>query len=261
MHQSTYHLPPVALFITCLVDLFRPAVGEATVTLLEGQGLRVEFPLEQTCCGAPAVHAGWREEAVALARRWIEIFEPFELIVSPSPVCVAVVRQEYPRLLAGEPEWRRRAEALAARTYELSEFLVDVLGVTRDSVGAQFDGKITYQPACQQLRALHTDGQARALLAGVAGAEQRPLADAESCCGFGGLFSVTMPQISEAMAERKARAIADSKADLVVTGETGCLLQMAGALSRRGSACQAVHLAELLAGAAAAVASSGANPL
>lgn len=246
MSQPTNLPSTVALFVTCLVDLFRPEVGEATAALLEGQGLRVEFPLEQTCCGAPAVHAGWQQEALVLARRWIEIFEPFELIVSPSPVCVALVRQEYPRLLANEPEWRRRAEALAARTYELSEFLVDVLGVT--DLGATFQGIVTYQPACQQLRMLRTDGQARALLAEVAGAQQRPLADAEACCGFGGLFSVHMPQISEAMAERKARAIVDSKAELIVTGETGCVLQMASALSQRGSACRAVHLAELLAG-------------
>jgi L-lactate dehydrogenase complex protein LldE len=137
---------------------------------------------------------------------------------------------------------------VAARTYELSEFLVDVLRVSRGSIGAQFNGKITYQPACQQLRMLRSDDQARALLAGVEGAELHPLADAESCCGFGGLFSVQLPQIAGAMAERKARAIDASKADLVVTGETGCLMHMAGALSGRGSPCRAVHLAELLAG-------------
>ncbi len=237
-----------ALFVTCLVDLYRPEVGEATVALLEGHGLAVDFPLEQTCCGALAHQAGWRPEALDLARRWVAIFEPFELIVSPSPVCVAHVRHEVPRLLAGEPEWQQRAEAVAARTYELSEFLVDVLGVT--DWGAAFDGKVAYQPACQQLRMLGTDGQARALLAGVEGAEVRPLADAESCCGFGGLFSAPpgMPQIANAMANRKARAIDASKAELVVTGETGCALHMAGALQRRGSTCRAVHLAELLAG-------------
>ena len=245
MSQSTNL--PTALSVTCLVDLFRPEVGEATVALLEGQGLRVEFPADQTCCGAPAVHAGFREEAVALAKRWIEIFEPFATIVSPSPVCVAVVRDEYPRLLASDEPWRARAEAVAARTYELSEFLVDVLDVTRDSVGARFDGKITYQPACQAWRMVQVDRQPRALLAAVQGAELAPLADAAACCGFGGLFCVQMPQISTAVAERKARAIENSKADLVVTSETGCLLQMAGALNQRGSACRAVHLAELLA--------------
>jgi L-lactate dehydrogenase complex protein LldE len=248
MSQSINLPSTVALFVTCLVDLFRPEVGEATVDLLERQGLQVEFPMEQTCCGAPALHAGWREEATALARRWIEIFEPFELIVSPSPVCVALVREEYPRLLASDEQWRSRAEAVAARTYELSEFLVDVLGATRDSVSARFEGKITYQPACQTLRMLQVDRQPRALLAAVQGAEMAPLPDADACCGFGGLFNVQMPQISAAVGERKARAIENSKADLVVTNETGCLLQMAGALSRRGTACHAVHLAELLAG-------------
>ena len=242
--------PSAALFITCLADLYRPEVGEATVALLEGQGLTVEFPMEQTCCGALAHQAGWRPEALDLARRWVEIFEPFEVIVSPSPVCVAHVRLEFPRLLAGEPEWQRRAEAVAARTYELSEFLVDVLGVK--DLGARFDGRVTYQPACQQLRMLRTDEQARALLAGVEGAEVKPLADAESCCGFGGLFGAPpgVPQIANAMAERKVRAIEASGAALVVTGETGCVLHMAGALERRGSACRAVHLAELLAGLA-----------
>jgi L-lactate dehydrogenase complex protein LldE len=250
MTQSTNLPSTTALFITCLADLYRPEVGEATVALLEGQGLAVEFPLEQTCCGALARQAGWRPEALDLARRWVEIFEPFAAIVSPSPVCVAHVRLEYPRLLAEEPEWQRRAEAVAARTYELSEYLVDVLGVA--DLGAQFDGKVGYQPACQQLRMLRTDEQARALLAGVEGAEVNPLADAESCCGFGGLFSAPpgVPQIANAMAERKARAIEASKADLVVTGETGCVLHMAGALQRRGSGCRAVHLAELLAGLA-----------
>jgi L-lactate dehydrogenase complex protein LldE len=252
MTQST-NSPSTALFVTCLVDLYRPEVGEATVALLEGQGVAVEFPLEQTCCGALAHQAGWRPEALDLARRWVEIFEPFAAIVSPSPICVAHVRHEVPRLLTGEPEWQQRAEAVATRTYELSEFLVDVLGVTRDSVGAHFDGKVTYQPACQQLRLLRTDEQARALLTGVEGVEVRPLADAESCCGFGGLFSAPpgVPQIANAMAERKARAIDASKADLVVTGETGCVLHMAGVLERRGSGCRAVHLAELLAGQAA----------
>jgi len=246
MSQSTDL--PTALFVTCLVDLYRPEVGKATVALLEQQGLAVEFPLEQTCCGALAHQAGWRPEALTLARRWVEIFEPFELIVSPSPVCVAHVRLEVPRLLADEPEWQRRAEAVAARTFELSEFMVDVLGVT--GVGAQFDGQITYQPACQQLRMLRTDQQARALLAEIEGAEVRPLADAESCCGFGGLFSASpgVPQIANAMADRKARAIEASGAKVVVTGETGCALHMAGALERRGVTCRAVHLAELLAG-------------
>ena len=250
MTQSTNPHSSLALFITCLADLYRPEVGEATVALLEGQGLAVEFPLEQTCCGALAHQAGWRPEALDLARRWVEIFEPFAAIVSPSPVCVAHVRHEVPRLLAAEPDWQRRAEAVAARTYELSEYLVDVLGVA--DLGAHFDGKVTYQPACQQLRMLRTDEQARALLAGVEGAEQRPLADAESCCGFGGMFSAPpgVPQISNAMAERKARAIEASGSEVVVTGETGCVLHMAGALERRGSACRAVHLAELLAGLA-----------
>ena len=241
-HQPT----TVALFVTCLVDLFRPEVGEATVALLERQGVRVDFPMAQTCCGAPAYHSGWRDEAIALARRWIEIFEPYEAVVSPSPVCVAVVREAYTQLLADDPDWQRRAELVASRTFELTEFLVDVLGVT--DLHASFQGKITYQPACQQMRVLHSDAQARSLLAAVQDAEYKALPDAEACCGFGGLFAAQMPQISSAMGERKAKAIEASRAHLVVTGETGCLLQMAGSLSRRGSACRSVHLAELLAG-------------
>ncbi len=236
----------IALFVTCLVDLFRPEVGEATVALLERQGLHVEFPMAQTCCGAPAYHAGWQPEAAALARRWIEIFEPYDAIVSPSPVCVAIVRQAYPELLAGDPPWQRRAEAVGARTYELAEFLVDRLGVTE--VAAAFAGKVAYQPACHQLRMLKTDAEARALLAAVQGAEQVALPDAEACCGFGGLFSSQMPAISDAMAERKAKVIEASGADVVASGEAGCVLHLAGVLARRGSACRSVHLAELLAG-------------
>lgn len=245
MSQSTNLPTTIALFVTCLVDLFCPEVGEATVALLERLGLQVEFPEDQTCCGAPAYHAGWTPEATDLARRWIGIFEPYEAIVSPSATCVALVRQEYPRLLAGDPDWLARAEAVAARTFELSEFLVDVMGVT--DLGARFDGQVTYQPACQ-LRALSVDRQPRELLASVQSVKVAPLADADSCCGFGGPFSIQMPAISGAMAERKARAIENTKADLVVTCETGCLVQMAGVLSRRGSSCRAVHLAELLAG-------------
>lgn len=252
MSHFTDPSTPIALFVTCLVDLFRPEVGEATVSLLERQGLRVEFPPEQTCCGAPALHVGWRSDAVTLAQRWIEVFEPFAAVVSPSPVCVAMVRDEYPRLLAGDERWRARAEAVAARTYELSEYLVDVLGVT--DLAARFDGKVAYQPACQALRMLQIDRQPQALLAAVQGAEPTPLADADACCGFGGLFSAQMPQIANAIAERKARAIAKSSADLVVAVETGCVLQMNAALNRSGSACRAVHLAELLAGQASAAA-------
>ena len=240
------HPPAVALFVTCLVDMFRPEAGEATVALLERQGLQVVFPVEQTCCGAAAWHAGWRDEATTLARRWIEIFEPYEVIVSPSPTCVAVVRNAYPSLLADDPDWQRRAEAVAARTYELTEYLVDAVQVAY--LPARFDGKVTYQPACQGLRALHSDDQARALLAEVAGAKVIPLPDADSCCGFGGLFSVQMPEISAAMAERKAKAIEGTGADVVVASEPGCWMQLHGILSRRGSACRAVHLSELLAG-------------
>jgi L-lactate dehydrogenase complex protein LldE len=214
--------------------------------LLADQGITAAFPAEQTCCGAPAHHQGWREEAITLAKRWIEIFEPYEAIVAPSATCVAMVRQEYPRLLAGEPNWHDRALALAARTYELSQFLVDVLGVT--SLDARFAGRLTYHPACQLLRFLQVDRQPRALLEAVTEAELVPLPDADSCCGFGGAFSVQMPRISTAMGQRKARAIERCEADVVVTCETGCLLQIDSLLHQRQSTCRAVHLAELLAG-------------
>ncbi|MCB0202831.1 MAG: (Fe-S)-binding protein [Caldilineae bacterium] len=236
----------VALFVTCLVDMFRPEAGEATVALLEKRGARVEFPEEQTCCGAVAWHAGWRAEAATLARRWIEIFEPYEAIVSPSPACVAVVRQAYPQLLADDPAWQRRAEAVGARTWELTEYLAGDDGW--GSLGSRYAGVVTYQPSCQALRTLHSEDQARSLLAEVADAKVVPLPDADSCCGFGGLFSVQMPEISSAMAERKAKAIEGTGADIVVTSETGCWMQLHGVLNHRNSDCRAVHLAELLAG-------------
>ncbi|MER2598353.1 MAG: (Fe-S)-binding protein [Caldilineales bacterium] len=239
-------LPTIALFITCVADLYRPETGEATVALLEQHGARVEFPAAQTCCGAHAWQAGWRQEALDLAKRWIGIFEPFALIVAPSPMCVAHVRQEMPRLLAGDADWQRRAEAVAARTLELSEFLHR----HADSAApvATFHGKLVYQPACQHLRTLDSDAEAQALLEQVAGAQRVPLADSEACCGFGGLLPVRQPQIAAAMADRKAHAIETSNADLVVCSEPGCVLHMAEGLKRRDSTCRAVHLAELLAG-------------
>lgn len=241
----------VALFITCLVDLVRPEVGEATVALLERLGLEVVFPADQTCCGAPAHHAGWAKEAESLARRWIEIFEPYEAVVAPSATCVALARLDYPRLLAGDPSWRARAQALGARTYELSEFLVDVMGV--QDVGATFEGTIAYHAACHLLRLLGIDRQPRALLAHVKGATLVPLADPDTCCGFGGPFSVDMPRLSIAIGERKARVIEEAGADVLVTCETGCLLQLDGILAslartrRRESEWRVLHLAELLA--------------
>jgi L-lactate dehydrogenase complex protein LldE len=240
--------PKVALFVTCLVDLFRPRVGFAAVKLLEEAGCDVQVPLAQTCCGQPAYNSGDRADAAAIARQVIEAFEDFDHVVAPSGSCAGMIRRHYPGLFAGEPYWRERAEALAGRTHELVSFLVDVMGVTRAE--AAFPGSVTYHDGCSGLREMGVRDQPRALLAGVEGLELRELPDAEVCCGFGGTFCVKYPDISNEMLEKKTAKIHETGAATLLAGELGCLMNMAGKLKRQGSEIQARHVAEVLAGMA-----------
>ena len=233
------------LFITCLTDLFFPETGEDVVRLLRRLGVDVTFPKDQTCCGQPAYNSGFHQDARALARHLVAVFEDSELIVSPSGSCVSMLREAYPRLFADEPAWQASVNALAARTYELSEFIVDVLGV--EDVGARFAGRIAYHDACHGLRFLGLGRQARALLSHVAGAEVLALPGADQCCGFGGLFAIKQRAISEAMLGRKLTAVGSTEADLIVTGDVSCMTQIAGGLSRAGSRTRARHIAEVLA--------------
>jgi L-lactate dehydrogenase complex protein LldE len=235
-----------SIMITCLGDLFFPAVGVAMVTVLRRLGVAVDFPAGQTCCGLPLFNSGYRAEAARVAARTIDVFAGAEHVVVPSGSCAWMLRAEYPGLFAGDPARRAAAERLAARTRELSQFLVQVMGVT--SVGSPFRGRIAYHDSCHLLRGLGEAEAPRALLRGVPGAEVVELAGADECCGFGGSFSVRLPEVSAAILDRKLAEIQRTGADCVVACDAGCLLQMGGGLARRECATRAVHLAQILAG-------------
>jgi L-lactate dehydrogenase complex protein LldE len=238
--------PRVALFVTCLVDMFRPSVGFATAKLLEDAGCTVEVPRAQTCCGQPAYNSGDRETAKAFARRVIAAFEGFDHVVAPSGSCAAQIAKDYPRMFdAGDP-WAARAAALAARTWEITAFLADVLRVERVEVAAAITA--TYHDSCSGLRSLGVREQPRRLLASVAGLELREMAEADVCCGFGGTFCVKYPDISNMMAGDKTRNAAATGAELLLAGDLGCLMNMAGKASREGRAIRARHVVEVLAG-------------
>ena len=240
--------PRVGLFVTCLVDLFRPTVGFAAVKLLEDAGCVVEVPRAQTCCGQPAYNAGDRATAVDLAQRVVAAFEDFDYVVAPSGSCAGMIRRHYPALLDGDAEWSPRAHHVAQRTHELVSFLVDVLGV--EEVEARYDGLVTYHDSCSGLRELGIKDQPRRLLASVAGLQVAELPGTEVCCGFGGTFAVKYPGISDNMVTDKVRDVTATGADTVLAGDLGCLLNIAGKLSREGSPVKARHVAEVLAGMA-----------
>jgi len=236
----------VALFVTCLVDLFRPTVGFAAVRLLEAAGCTVEVPRRQTCCGQPAYNSGDRGDAKTIALQVIEAFAHYDYVVAPSGSCAGMIRQHYPEMFADDLLILPRAEELAARTWELVSFLVDVRGMTE--VAASWDRTATYHDACSGLRELGVRDQPRRLLSTVAGLELRELPGAEVCCGFGGTFCVKYPDISDKMVGDKADDIAATGADAVLAGDLGCLLNIAGKLSRQGRPVEARHIAEVLAG-------------
>ncbi len=237
--------PRVALFVTCLVDLHRPTVGFAAIKLLEQAGCQVEVPRAQTCCGQPAFNSGDRTTARDIARGVLETFGGYDYVVVPSGSCGGMIKHHLPHLFDDDPNLRARAEALSERTFELVGFLADVMGMT--SVPASYDGVATYHDSCSGLREMGLKAQPRALLAGVAGLELREMADAEVCCGFGGTFCVKYPEISTRMVSDKAAHVAASGADTLLAGDLGCLLNMAGRLSREGSAVRVRHVAEVLA--------------
>jgi L-lactate dehydrogenase complex protein LldE len=238
-------MPRVALFVTCLVDLYRPSVGFAAVKLLEAAGCTVEVPV-QTCCGQPAYNSGDRADAKIIARQVIEAFETCDYVVAPSGSCAGMIREHYPELLADDPPLFQRAQHLAKRTYELVSFLVDVMGVSR--VEARYDGVVTYHDSCSGLRELGVRAQPRVLLKTVAGLELKELPGAETCCGFGGTFCIKYPEISDKMATDKAADVAATGADTLLAGDMGCLLNMAGKLTREGRNVRVRHVAEVLAG-------------
>ncbi|WP_374984987.1 (Fe-S)-binding protein [Streptomyces fradiae] len=241
----------VALFVTCVNDTLYPRTGRAVVRLLERLGVEVGFPAEQSCCGQPQYNTGYRHETEPLVRRFDRAFAGYEYVVTPSGSCAAMVRDAYPRIgakAAAEGRGTDLAEAAARavpRTYELTEFLVDVLGVT--DVGACFPHTVAYHPTCHGLRALGLGDRARRLLSRVGGLELRDLDGAEECCGFGGTFAVKNPDVSAAMGTDKARAVEATGAEAVCAVDNSCLAHIGGVLARRGSRVRAVHLAEILA--------------
>ncbi|MGI9462567.1 MAG: (Fe-S)-binding protein [Aestuariivirgaceae bacterium] len=238
--------PHVGLFVTCLVDLMRPSVGFAAVKLLERAGCTVDAPSAQTCCGQPAYNTGDRNTTTDIALNVIEAFEPFDYVVAPSGSCAGMLRKHYPGLFDdGSPE-RQRAEALAAKTHELVSFLTDVMKLK--AVDAEFGHNVTYHDSCSGYRELGIKAQPRRLLGTVKGLKLTEMKDAEICCGFGGTFCVKYPDISDDMVTKKMTSIEASGADVILAGDLGCLMNMAGKLKRQGSAIQVRHVAEVLAG-------------
>ena len=239
--------PRVGLFVTCLVDMFRPTVGLAAVALLERAGCVVEVPAQQTCCGQPAHNSGHRRDAADLARQVVAAFDGYDYVIAPSGSCAGMLREHYPALLGDDPAWAQRAHRVARRTHELVSFLVDIRGVS-EVEGTAYQGTATYHDSCSGLRELGIKDQPRQLLRTVSGLSLTELPGAEICCGFGGTFCVKYPQISERMVADKAADIVATGAPLLLAGDLGCLLNMAGKLSRDGAPVQARHVAEVLAG-------------
>ena len=238
--------PTVGLFVTCLADLFRPTVGFAAAKLIEDAGCRLSVPMAQTCCGQPAYNSGDRKDARALAEQAIEAFEGFDYVVAPSGSCAAMLKKHYPGLFKGDAAWEKRAEAFSAKVYELVSFLTDVMKV--EKVQSDFAGTVTYHDSCSGLRELGIKAQPRKLLGSLPGVTLAEMKDSEVCCGFGGTFCVKYPDISNAIVEKKTATIGDTGADVLLAGDIGCLMNMAGKIRREGGKTQVRHVAEVLAG-------------
>jgi L-lactate dehydrogenase complex protein LldE len=233
----------VSLFIPCLTDQFFPKVGINLYKILTKAGAEVEYPEDQTCCGQPAFNSGYHQEAIELAQRFLQVFHNAEYIVAPSGSCTSMVKIFYAEILE-DPGLKEMLHHVASKTYEFSDFLVNVLGIK--DLGVYFPHKVTYHDACHLLRELKVKDAPRDLIRHVRGIEFVEMEQSESCCGFGGTFSVKYPEISTAMAEDKATAIAQSRAEYIVANDSSCLMQIAGYLSRRGIPAKPLHLADLL---------------
>lgn len=231
--------------VTCLGDMFYPEVGVAIVRLLRRLGVEVDFPAGQTCCGLPLFNSGYHREAARVARRTLPLFRDSEHVVVPSGSCAWMVKQEYPGLLRDDPAAQREARALADRTWELAQFLVRRLHVTR--LPAAQRGRVTYHDSCHLLRGLGESQAPRTLLRSLDGIEMVELPGADQCCGFGGSFSVRLPEVSASILDKKLASVEATGAECVVACDAGCLMQMGGGLTRRGSRVRALHLAQLLA--------------
>lgn len=237
----------VGFFVTCLVDLMRPSIGFAAIKLLEAGGADVYVPPTQTCCGQPAYNSGDRKDALALARKVVDEFEGCDYLVAPSGSCSGMIRTHYADLCRDDPALLARAQVLAARTRELTDFLVNVLEMK--AVPGTFSGTVTYHDCCAGLREMGIKAQPRALLDTMPGVALQEMAEAETCCGFGGTFSIKFGEISTALADNKCKRVEETGADAVVLGDLGCMLNIEGRLRRRGdSTTRVLHVAEVLAG-------------
>ena len=237
--------PTTQLFVTCIIDTLYPEVGEAVVRVLQRAGVSVEFPDDQTCCGQPAFNAGMRSEARKMAEHTIQVFEgnPGDIVI-PSGSCAGMVKHGYQELFADDPAWLKRAQNMADRTYELTQYLVDVLGI--DDLKSVFIEKIAYHPSCHLLRDVGIDEQPQLLLANVQGAELVALPNRNECCGFGGLFSIEHPEISKEMLDRKIENFLSSGASVLVSCDAGCVAHISGGLHRRKLHQKVLHIAEIL---------------
>lgn len=235
----------VQLFVTCLVDSFFPQTGEAVVSIFRRLGINVDFAPEQTCCGQPQFNAGLRRDARAIAEHTIKVFENTTGdIVTPSGSCTHMFRHNYPELFEGDALWLPRAKALAERTYEFTEYLVDKLNIT--DLGATWDGSLTYHPSCHTLRGIDVDRQPRTLLQNVKGATLVELPNAEECCGFGGIMSVEHPELSAEWLKRKISNLQSTNSPTLVVTDAGCLMHIAGGLNRQKKSQRVMHIAEVL---------------
>ena len=251
--QPDQHQPPVAprvgLFVTCLVDLMRPSVGFATIKLLRASGCQVEVPSAQTCCGQPAYNSGDQCDAVKMAKQTIAALEDYDYVVAPSGSCAGMLKHHYPRLLKNDPDWAERTNAFADKVHELLSFLMRERKMTTlDGLDAKYSGCVTYHDSCSGLRELGIKCEPRQLLAMVDGLELVEMNDSEICCGFGGTFSLKYGDISNVMVEKKTANIAEARPDLLLAGDLGCLMNMAGKIKRQGHSIEVRHIAEVLAG-------------
>lgn len=233
----------VTLFATCLVDMFQGNVGKAVVEVLERLGCEIDFPESQICCGQPSYNSGYVEDTKNAMKRMITTFEDAEYVVSPSGSC-AYMFHEYPHIFKGDPIWESKAKALAEKTYELTQFIVDVLQI--EDVGARLEGRATYHTSCHMTRLLGVKDAPMKLLKNVKGLESTELPGKERCCGFGGTFSVKMGNISEQMVDEKVCNIEESGADIIIGADAGCLMNIGGRIDRKGKPIKVMHIAEVL---------------
>ncbi len=238
--------PQVGLFVTCLADLFRPTTGFAAVKLIEDAGCDIHVPKAQTCCGQPAYNSGDRADTRAIAEQVITVFEDFDYVVAPSGSCAAMLKKHYPGLFVGDAKWQARAEAFGEKVFELVSFLTDVMKV--EAVQASFKGTVTYHDSCSGLRELGVKDQPRKLLESVEGLTLKEMKDSDVCCGFGGTFCIKYSDISNAIVSKKAVNAEAAEADLLLGGDIGCLMNMAGKIRREGGKTEVRHVAEILAG-------------